>query len=123
MLQEPSRSKDIYIIRAGEAPRRYLDEMVSAFPEQFRPDPEDYDRKMLITISRGDSSIMVEIVNLQPRLPVGMRIGGCVRVDGHEIESGERKMLVHSIVSNLVLSIDIIPHRDKDVIAFHPTAH
>ena len=103
--------------------RRYLDEMASAFPKQFRPDPEDYDRKMLITISQADASVIVEVVNLPPRLTVDVKLGGCVRVDGNEIESGEKKMLVHSIVSDLVAAIDVISPSDKEVSAFHPKAH
>lgn len=103
--------------------QRYLDELASAFPEQFRPDPEDYARKIIITISRADASVMVEIVNLPPRLTVEMKLGGSVRVDGHEIESSEKKMLVHSIVSDLVAAIDVISPSDKEVIAFLPTAH
>ncbi|MFC1831144.1 hypothetical protein ACFL0S_03890 [Thermodesulfobacteriota bacterium] len=43
-------------------------------------------------------------------------------IDGHEVESGEKKLLVHSIVADLVTAIDIIPPRDKEVIDFHPTA-
>ena len=113
----------MYVLKAQEAVRRYLDEMASAFPEQFQPDPEDYDRKMMITISQAGASIMIEVVSLPPRLPVEIRIGGCVRVDGHEIESGEKKMLVHSILSELVAAIDVISPGDKEVIAIHPTAH
>ena len=103
--------------------RRYLDEMANAFPKQFRPDPEDYDRKMLITISRADASVIVEVVSLPPRRTVEMKVGGYVRVDGYEIESGEKKLLVHSIVSDLVAAIDVISPSDMEVIAFHPTAH
>ena len=113
----------MYIIRTGEAQRKYLDELASAFPEHFQPDPEDYDRKMMITISRADASVMVEIVSLPPRLPVKIKVGGSVHVDGHEIESGEKKMLVHSIVSDLIAAIDVISTSDKGVIAFHPTVH
>lgn len=59
--------------------------MASAFLEHFHPDPEDYDRKMMITISRADASVIVEVVSLPPRLPAEMKIGGYVRVDGHEV--------------------------------------
>lgn len=113
----------MYVLKAQEAVRRYLDEMASAFPEQFQPDPEDYARKIIITISRADASVMVEIVNLPPRLTVEMKLGGCVRVDSHEIESNEKKMLVHSILSDLVAAIDVISPHDKKVIAIHPTTH
>ena len=113
----------MYVIRTGEAQRRYLDEMTSAFPEHFQPDPENYDRKMMITISRADASVIVEVVCSPPRLPVEMKLGGSVRVDGHDIESGEKKMFVHSIVTDLIEVIDVISPSDKEVIAFHPTAH
>ncbi len=49
----------MYVLKAQEAVRRYLDEMASAFPEQFQPDPEDYDRKMMVTISGADTSVIV----------------------------------------------------------------
>ena len=51
-----------------------------------------------------------------------MKTGGHVRVDGHQIESGEKKILVHSIVADLVEAIDVISPSDKEVIAFHSTA-
>ena len=99
--------------------------MASAFPEKFRPDPEDYNRKMMITISRADPSVRLEIVSLPPRLTVEMKIkiGGQVLLDGHKIEFDEEKMLVHSIVSDLISAIDVISPSDKEVIAIHPTTH
>ena len=111
----------MYVVRPNEAQRRYLDELANAFPELFKPDPEDYDRKMLISISRADSSVTVEFVNYPPRLPVKIKLGGNVLIDGHEVTSGEEKLLVQSIVADLVTAIDIISPRDKEVIAFHPT--
>ncbi len=50
-----------------------------------------------------------------------IRIGGSVLISGHQVDSGEKKLLVHSIVADLVTAIDIISSRDKKVIAFHPT--
>jgi hypothetical protein len=111
----------MYVIRPNEAQRKYLDELASAFPELFKPDPDHYACKMLITISRPDVSVSVEVANSQSRLPVEVKLGGSVLIDGHEIESGEKKLLVQSIVVDLVTAIDIISPRDKEVIAFHPT--
>ncbi len=31
----------MYIVKVGEVQRKYLDEMASAFPEQFKPEPDD----------------------------------------------------------------------------------
>ena len=93
--------------------------LASAFPELFKSDPNDYARKMLITISRPDASVLVEIVSSPPRLPVDVKLGGSVLVDGHEILSGEKKLLVQSIVADLVTAIDIISPHHKMVIAFH----
>ena len=76
---------------------------------------------MLITISRPDASVLVEIVSSPPRLPVEVKLGGSVLVEGHEVESGEKKLMVQSIVADLITAIDIISPRDKEVIAFHPT--
>ena len=111
----------MYVVRPNEAQRRYLDELASAFPELFKPAPNDYDRKMLITISRPDAFVIVEVVSSPPRLPVEVKLGGSVLVDGQEIESSDKKLLVQSIVADLVTAIDIIAPRDKEVIAFHPT--
>ena len=111
----------MYILKPGEAQRRYLDEMTSAFPDLFKPDPKDYDTKMLITISRHDTFVMVEIAAYPPRLPVSITIGVSAKIDGHEVESGEQKILVLSIVSDLVETIDAINPLDKDVIRFQPT--
>ena len=111
----------MYIVKPDEAQRRYLYELASAFPEHFKPDPDDYARKMMVTIERADSYVKVEILSFPPRLPVEIKLGGSVLVDGHEVETGEKKMLVHSIVSDLVSAIDVILPRDKQVIAFHPT--
>ena len=60
----------MYILKPGEAQRRYLDEMTSAFPDLFKSDPKDYDRKMMITISRPDTFVMVEIAGYPASLPV-----------------------------------------------------
>ena len=111
----------MYIIRPVEAQRTYLNELASAFPERFKPDPEDYDRKVMITIERVDSYVKVEIVSLPPRLAVEIKPGGIVLIDGQAVQSGEKKMLVYSIVSDLVAGIDDISPRDKEFIAFHPT--
>lgn len=111
----------MYIAKPDKAQRRYLDELASAFFELFKPDPDDYARKMLITISRPDAFVIVEVVSSPPRLPVEVKLGGSVLVDGHEVESGEKKLLVQSIVADLITAIDIISPRDKEVIAFHPT--
>ena len=111
----------MYVIRPNEAQRRYLDELASAFPELFKPDQADYARKMLITISRPDASVLVEVVSSPPRLQVEIKLGGRVLIDGHEVESGEKKLLVQSIVADLVTAIDIISSQDKMVIAIHTT--
>ena len=50
-----------------------------------------------------------------------VKLGGSVLVDGHELESGEKELLVQSIVADLITAIDIISPRDKEVIAFNPT--
>ncbi len=76
---------------------------------------------MMITISRPDTFVMVEIAGYPPRLPVSITIGVSANIDGHEVESGEQKILIHSIVSDLVETIDAINPRDKDVISFQPT--
>ena len=76
---------------------------------------------MMITIAKADASVMVEIVSHSPRRLIEVKIGGSVRVDGHEVESGEMRILFYSIVSDLVEAIDVINPRDKDVISFHPT--
>ncbi|MFW2439885.1 MAG: hypothetical protein ACN4GR_10985 [Arenicellales bacterium] len=112
----------MYILKPVEAQRRYLDELAEAFPEWFKPEPDDYDRKVMITIERADSYVKVEIVSLPPRLPVVIKPGGIVLVEGQGVESGEKKILVHSIVSDLIAAIDVISPRDKEFIAFHPTA-
>ena len=111
----------MYIIQPGEAQRRYLDEIASAFPEWFKPNPDDYDRKMMITIERVDSYVKVDIVSLPPRLPVELKPGGIVLVSGQRVESGEKKLLVHSTVSYLIAAIDVISPRDKEFITFKPT--
>ena len=111
----------MYILRMEKAQWRFIDKLASDFPKQFRPDPEDCIRKMMITISKADASVLVEIVNSQANLPVEMKIGGCVRIDGQEIESDEKKMLVHSIINDLITAIDVISPHDQKVIAFHPT--
>mgnify|MGYP001823369708 CR=1 FL=1 len=111
----------MYVIRPNQAQRRYLDELASVFPELFKPDQNDYARKMLITISQPDSSVLLEIVSSPPRLPVEVKLGGSVLVEGHEVESGEKKLMIQSIVADLITAIDIISPRDKEVIAFHPT--
>lgn len=118
-----SLGDEMYIIRPDKESRNYLDEMASAFLEWFKPDPDDYDRKVMITIERADSYVKVELVSLPPRLPVVIKPGGVVLVGGQGVESGEKKMLVHSIIPDLVLAIDVISPRDKEFIAFHPTAH
>ena len=110
----------MYIIRPVEAQRIYLDELASALPERFKPDPDDYNRKMMITIERVDSYVKVEIVSIPPRLAVEIKPGGIVLVGGRRIKSGEKKMLVHYIVSDLVAAIGVISPRDKEFIAFHP---
>ncbi|MBT8362997.1 MAG: hypothetical protein HKP41_14490 [Desulfobacterales bacterium] len=111
----------MYIIKVGEAQRKYLNELAGAFPEQFKPEPDDYTRKMLITISQAEASLIVEVVSSSPRLPVEVILGGNVRIDGNEVESGEQKLLVHSIISDLIAAIDVISPRDKEVIGFHFT--
>ena len=112
----------MYIVRPNEAQRRYLDELASTFPELFKPNPNDYDRKMLISISREDASVITEVVSYPPRLPVEITLRGSVFVNGHEVESGEKKLLVHSIVNDFITAIDVISPHDKKVVAFHPTA-
>lgn len=109
----------MYIIRACEAQRKYIDELARAFPEQFKLEPNDYTRKLLITISQAEASVTVEVASSPPRLPVEIRLGGSVLINGQEVESGEEKLLVQSIVADLVTAIDIISPRDKKVIAFH----
>ena len=52
---------------------------------------------------------------------VEIKPGGIVLVEGQVVELGEKKMLVHSIVSDLVAAIDVISLRDKEFIAIHPT--
>ena len=111
----------MYIIRPIEAQRIYLDELASAFPERFKPDSADYNRNMMSTIERVDYFVKVEIGSFPPRLAVESKPGGIVVVDGQGVYSGERKMLVYSIVSDLVAAIDVISPRDKEFIAFHPT--
>lgn len=111
----------MYILKQVEAQRIYLDELASVFPERFKPEPDDYNRKVMITIERADSYVKIEIVSLPPRLPVVIKPGGIVLVGGQGVESGEKKMLVHSIVSDLIAAIDVISPRDKEFIAFHPT--
>ena len=123
MTLEPARSSDIYIIKVQEAQRKYLVKLARAFPKHFKPDPEDYNRKLMVTISRANATVLVEVVNFPPRLPVEVNLGRSVSVDGYEIESGEKKILVHSIVSDLIAAIDVISPSDKEVIAFYPTAH
>ena len=76
---------------------------------------------MMLTIERVDSYVKVEIVSLPPRLPVEIKSGGIVLVGGQRVESGEKTVMVHSIVSDLVAAIDVISPRDKEFIAFHPT--
>lgn len=75
----------------------------------------------MITIERVDSYVKVEIVSFPPRLLVEIKPDGIVLVGGQRVESGEKKMLVRSIVSDLVSAIDVILPGDKQVIAFHPT--
>ena len=111
----------MYILKPVEAQRIYLDELASAFPERFKPDPDDYNRKMMITIERVDSYVKLEIVSFPPRLQVEIKSDGIVLVGGQRVDSGEKTMLVHSIVSDLVAAIDVISPHDREFIAFHPT--
>jgi hypothetical protein len=113
----------MYFLKAGEVQHKYLDELARAFPNQFRPELDDYTRKMLITISQAEAPVIMEVVGSPPRLPVEIRIDVSVLIDGHEVESSEKKLLVHSIVAELVTAINIISPRDKKFIAFHSTQH
>ena len=92
----------MYIVKQEEAQRRYFDGLARAFPEWFKPESDDYDRKLMITISRADGTVKVEILRFPPRLPVEFKLGGDIFIDGHEVESDEQKILVHSILSDLV---------------------
>jgi hypothetical protein len=76
---------------------------------------------MLITISQAEAYVTVQIASSPPRLPVEVRLAGNVLINGYEVESGEKKLLVHFIVADLVTAIDIISPRDKKVIGFHFT--
>ena len=74
----------MYIVKPEAAQRRYLDGLAGAFPTWFKPESDDYNRKVMITISRAEASVTVEIVSFPPRLPVEIMLGGIVLIDGHE---------------------------------------
>ena len=117
----------MYTLKNIEALQRYLDELASAFPDWFKLITEDYDRKVMITISLTDPSVMIELLAFPPKLPVVVKLGGpnfieSVLIDGHEVEA-DKKMLVHSIVSDLIMAFDVILPRDKEIIGYHPTQH